>query len=185
MSALHVARFAIGLTVRVPHEALERHSASSPAAVGEALAEAVHAAVREQGLGYYPALDYFREAGGVDPELIAAADALAWLAATLVRNEVRTKLRPVFSTVNIQGLQAQAFALPPVRPSQPNALARLAAHYTPDTLKLDLRTSLIQRRPPAEGIERLAAHMACKWLKASFESIEVTSARREDEERSG
>jgi len=179
VSALHVTRIGLAVTLQVPHEALERHAASSPAVVGEQLAEAVAAYVRAEGLGYYPALDYFREAGGVDPELIAAADAIAWLAATLARNEVRVKLRPVFSSVNVQGLQAVAFTLPPVRPRQTDALQRLARHYTPDTLKLDLKVSLIQKRPPAEGIERLASHMVYKWLKANFTSVEVTSARLE------
>lgn len=181
MSALRVARMGLSATVRVPREALERHAASSPEVVGRSLAEAVDTYVRAERLGYYPALDYFREReGAVEPELIAAADAIAWLAATLVRNEVRVKLRPVFSSVQIQGLQALAFAMPPVRPSQPNALHRLAEHYTPDTLKMDLQVSLIQKREPSEGIERLAAHMVYKWLKGSFAAIEVTSARLEE-----
>jgi len=174
--SLHVARVALNLVVRLPEHVFERHLPASPYVVGEALADAVIAHVREQDLGYYPALDYLREQQVLEPDLIEAAENIGWFASNLVREEVRRKLRPVFSNVAFQSQQVLAFTLPGVRPGQPNSRAELIRHYTPDTIKVGLLLSMLRKVDQPEAMARWASNTTHRWLKNSFEDFAVTSA---------
>jgi hypothetical protein len=176
MPRLLATRVALTLLVGIPPAVFERHLPSSPQLVGRLLAEAVVHYEREHGLGYYPALDFFQEQGGVDPELPNAAENIAWLGSSLVREEVQVRLRGVFANVKIQSIQCQAFAMPTVRPHTPDALERLSEHFTPDRIKLDLLVTLFRKEDAAEGMERMARNMVHHWLKDSFEFMEITSA---------
>ena len=177
MNALSLVKVAVALTVKVPNEALERHLACSPPVVGAELADQVQAYERSHRLGYYPALEFFRENGGVEDNLLDAADHIAWMSANLVREEVRSKLRPVFSSVSFQAIQPLAFTLPAVRPGELNARHRLTEHYTPDTIKLTLLVSSFLKRQDPEALQRWARHLLWRWLKPSFAAMEVTSAK--------
>lgn len=174
---LNLAKVAVSVMVQIPEQVFERHVPSSPRVVGQALAEAVMACERAQGLGYYPALDFFQEQGGVEPELLNAAENIAWLGTSLVREEVAIRLRSVFSSVTFQSVYCPAFTMPTVRPGQPDAVNRLARHFTPDRVKLDLRLTSFRKQANEEGFDRLAEHMLYRWLKDSFEEIRVTSVR--------
>lgn len=176
MPELHATRVALTLVVGIPAEVFERHLPSSPQRVGRLLAEAVSAHEQEQGLGYYPALDYFQEQGALDPELLNAAENIAWLGSSLVREEVRQRLRGVFANVKIQSIQCQAFTMPTVRPHGPAALDRLTEHFTPDRIKLELLLTLFRKEQAPEGMERMARNMVHHWLKDTFEFLEITSA---------
>lgn len=175
---MHLATVALSARVRLDPSVFDRYVAASPTLVGEELADAVQAYVREHKLGYYPALEYFRDQGGIDSALLEAADGIAWVASSLVREEVRVRLRPIFASVRFGALQALAFTLPPVRPSSAEPRAALARHYTPDTVKLDLLVTLLQRETPPDGLDTLASHMLVRWLKPSFAALEVTAARQ-------
>ncbi len=175
--SLHLNKVLLTLVVRLPEHVFERHLPASPVVVGEALAEQIQRQVQAQHLGYYPALEFFKEAGGVEQALLDAADNIAWFVCNAARDEVQRKLRPVFSSLSFQSVQAQVYTLPAVRPNQPNAYRKLVEHYTPDSVKLVLVVSSFQKSEMPEAITKWASHLAYRWLKESFASIEVTSAQ--------
>ena len=165
------------LRIALDTRVLEQHSAPSPLVVGTDLAQQVNDYVHRERLGYYPALEFIEAQNGADGALLAAVDHIAWLAAQLVRNEIEEKLRPVFASLKIRGMQCAAYAMPPIRPRWPNALETLAKHYTPNIIKIELQVSVIQRRENAQGLQRHARQMVSRWLKNSFDGLEVTRAR--------
>lgn len=177
MTPLHFVTVAAHLVVTVSPEVLERHAAATPDLVGAELATAVDAYVRREGLGYYPALGYFREVGGIEEGLLDAAANLAWLAGELARDEVKRRLRQVFSRVEVESVQPVAFTLPSVRPSHPDALAQLARHYTPDTLKVGLLLTSLQKQPAASGMEQFVRRTLWRWLRERFAAMDIASAR--------
>jgi hypothetical protein len=175
---VYVDKAMVGLLLKVPEDALTRHLPYSPSSVGWELAKAIDAYVRVQSLGYYPALEYFRNVDVIDKNLLDHADQIAWLMSKLAREEVQVKLRPIFSKVQFQSIQTLAFTMPPVRPNHPNARDKLAAFYTPNTVKLELVLSMIRKdNDTAERkVETYARKMVYRWLRDSFESVEVTSS---------
>ncbi len=176
--SLHLNKATLTLLVQLPVHVFARHLPASPQVVGEALAEQIDRYVQAEHLGYYPALDYFKEhTGAVDRELQETADHIAWFACSQVRGEIERKLRPVFASLTFQSIQSQAFTMPSVRPHQPNAQQDLARHYTPDRVKLVLQTNSIQKSAQQDSVAKWASHLAYRWLKESFESIEITSAQ--------
>ena len=72
-----------------------------------------------------------------------------------------------------------AFSLPRVRPNQADAIERLAQHYTPDSVKIELVLTMIRRDSEGEDgrAEPYARKMMFRWLEAEFESIEVTNSK--------
>ncbi|MFP5507229.1 MAG: hypothetical protein ACLGH6_13620 [Gammaproteobacteria bacterium] len=175
---LHLNRAALTLVVQLPEQIFTRHLPASPQVVGEALAEQVIAYAQREHLGYYPALDYFKDhAGAVDGDLLDAADHIAWFACNQARAEIQRKLRPVFSSLSVQSIQSLAFTMPGVRPNQPNARHELARHYTPDRAKLVLLVNAFQKSAQEEAMAKWASHLAYRWLKDSFANIQVTSAQ--------
>ena len=176
MSQLLATRVSLTMVLGIPSPVFERHLPSSPRLVGRLLAEAVVQYEQQHGLGYYPALDFFQQQGELDPELLNAVENIAWLGSSLVREEVRVRLRGVFASVKIQSIQCLAFAMPTVRPHNPRAADQLAEHYTPDRIKLDLLVTLFRKEESAEGMERVARNTAHHWLKDSFDFLDITSA---------
>lgn len=177
MAQIHIARVTLVLQLTVPAAVYAQHLAASPEVVGGELARQVDAYARTNRLGYYPALDFFRRQGGIDPELIQAADDIAWFSAQYARSEITRRLRSVFSTVAVEAITPQAFSMPAIRPSQLNALDNLARHYTPDTLRIELRVSMIHRDPDAENMDRLAVRQALRMLGTGVGTVEVINAR--------
>jgi hypothetical protein len=177
VGSIHFVTTAVHLVVTLHPETFARRAGASPAAVGQALARVVDAAVRREGLGYYPALGYFREVGGVEESLLEAVASLAWLATEMAEDEVRRRLRQVFSRVDVESTQPVAFTLPPVRPSQEEALARLARHYTPDTLKVALRLTSLQKQQAPVGMEQFVRRTLWRWLRERFAALDIASAR--------
>lgn len=175
---MYIDRALVGLLLKVPEETLMRHLACSPARVGWELAKEIDAYVREQSTGYYPALEYFRNVSAIDKDLLDSADQVAWLMSKLAREEVQIKLRPVFSAVQFQTVQTLAFTMPPVRPNQARAIEKLAAFYTPTTVKLELVLSMVRKDSDTaeHKVEGYARKMVYRWLRDSFESVEVTSS---------
>lgn len=160
----------------MPAEVWEEHMVASPEVVGEHLAAFVDQYVREHQLGYYPALEFFRDQGLIEKDLLDAADGIAWLMARLAREEIRKRLRAAFSSVSFETVQTLAFTMPSVRPGQPNAVHELARHFTPNALKIDLIVNLIRRNPETEGLERFAKQVLTRWIKDSFARVEVTGS---------
>lgn len=176
--SLHLNRAALTLVVQLPGHVFARHLPASPEVVGMALAEQVLGHVQRERLGYFPALDYYRDhPGAVEAELLEAADHIAWFACSQARSEIQRKLRPVFSSLSFQSIQSQAFTMPGVRPSQPNARHELVRHYTPDRVKLVLLVNSFQKTAQEEAMAKWASHLAYRWLKDSFTRVEVTSTQ--------
>jgi len=164
------------MTATLPQHIFERHLPSSPYVVGEELADQVIHFVQQRGLGYYPALDFFHQQGGVEPDLLDAAGHMSWFVCKMVREEVQRKLRPVFSSIVFDSLQTLAFTLPAVRPHQLNARHALVGHYTPDTVKVVFTVAGFQRQAGDEALVKWARHVVYRWLKDSFHNLEITSA---------
>jgi hypothetical protein len=172
-----ITRVALTLRIVVPPSYLRRHLGTLAASLGTDLAMAVGAATREQRLGYFPALDYFVDQPGVNPVLLATATNLARMVRDHVRQEVQHHLAAFFSQVIIRRITSPAYTLPRVSPQQADALEALARHYFPDSVRLDLVVSLVERGPALENPEQAATRRALWNLRDHFERVEVTDAR--------
>ena len=169
--------FALSVELVLRPEVYEQRFGMTPESVGGFLADQVSAYVwREKG-GYYPPLEFFRGREEVDPELIGMAEEMAWFAEDWCRVEIRRRVTQAFSRLAVRNVQTIAFTMPRVRPRQPNAQHLLARHYAPDTLRVELLASSLERGE-FEGLERLAAHKVSRWLRDSVVEIEIPAVRR-------
>ena len=173
---LQFAKIALALQVEVPESSLERHLAASPSVVGVELANQVLAYERLHHLGYFPAIDYFIENGGVEQELLEALQNISWVVTNMVRNELRIKLRPVFSTLRFEAIQTLAYTMPNVRANDPNALDKLIRHYSATSVKVNIIATLIQKHLDIDAAEKAATNLCYRWLRPHFSHIEVTSS---------
>lgn len=146
--------------------------------LGQTLAERVEAIVRAQRLGYYPALDFFDDHPDMDLELIGTVKALAAQIRKRVKREVQTHLWPVFSSVRIERATTLAFTLPRMTPAQPDALVRLAQHYFPNAVRLELVLSTLDKQHRMEEAEAFSADKVVRNLRDAFESVSVSATRR-------
>lgn len=170
----------VRLTLRmtVTEELMQHRLSSSASKVGEELAKVIDKYSRERNLGYYPAVEFFRQVAEIDQGLIDTAEQTAWVASSVAREEVQSRLRPIFSNLKFQSIQTEAFALPAVRPGQSQAFELLVKHYTPDTIKLELLVSLLRKDDDlrAGAAEGYARKMMYRWLKDVFEDVEITAS---------
>ena len=170
----------VALTIQLvmAPERLEAQLSSAERSLGRTLAERVDAIVRAEKLGYYPALDYFEDHPGMDPELIGTVEALAAQIRKRVKREVQTQLWPVFSSVQIERTTTLAFTLPRVTPAQPDALARLAQHYFPNAVRLELVLTTLDKQHRLDEAEKFSSSKVVRNLRDTFESVSVTATRR-------
>lgn len=174
---LNIIKLAINFKVRLTEQSIQRHLPASPYVVGEELANQISVYAKEHNLGYYPAIDFFHQHGGIEKDLLDAVGNISWLVTNMVREEVRVRLRPVFSTIKFESLQTQAYTMPGVRPGQNNAYRLLTSHYTPDSVKVNLIASLVRKKESPQEAEQMARHQLCRWLKNRFESLEITNVQ--------
>ena len=165
--------------VQLKAEDLQQYLPCSANIIGQTLAEIADEYEKENKMGYYPAIDFFKTLDGVDPGLISSAEQVAWLVSKLARETIQSKLRPIFSSVQFQSVQTLAFSLPKVRPSQTDAIEQLANHYTPDSVKVELVLTMMRRDSEVEDdrAEPYARKMMFRWLEAEFENIKVTNSK--------
>ncbi len=178
--ALGIAHVALTLQVVIAPERLEALLTETDKSIGRLLAERVDRLVRSEKLGYYPALDFLAAHAGFDPGLL---DNLKSLAATIrkrVKREVQTVLWPVFSSVKIERATSLAFTLPHITLSQPDARERLAQHYFPNVVRLELRLGSFDKQVRLEDVEKFSAQKVIRNLRDVFESVDVTDSRRLD-----
>jgi len=178
MAEIRLKQYLVTLRVTLDEEVLLQHSPSSAQVIGNELASQIHEHVKQQQMGYYPALSYFSDdpaQTALDPDLIDATESVSWLVCRLVRNECQTRLRQIFSSVRFQTVQTIAYTMPAVRFGGNNALHNLALHYTPLSVKLDLELSVISKHLPADGVELFISNTLHRLLKDSFESVEVSA----------
>lgn len=167
------------LNVQLKPEQLQQHLPCSADIIGRSLADIAEQYATENKTGYYPAIDFFKTRDEVDPDLIESAEQVAWLVAKLARETIQRRLRPIFSSVSFQSIQTLAFSLPGVRPSQKDAIEKLAAHYTPDTVKVELLLTMMRRDNETDDgrAELYARKMMYRWLESEFESLEVANSK--------
>lgn len=146
--------------------------------LGQKLAERVDSIVRAEKLGYYPALDYFEGHAGFEPEWLTAARTLAALIRKRVKRDVLTHLWPVFSSVQIVRATTLAFTLPRVTPAQPDARERLARHYFPNAVRLELKLTTLDKQPRLDAVEKFSSQKVVRNLRDAFESVSVSAAHR-------
>jgi hypothetical protein len=176
-SSVEVVTVAASLTVTVPETVVEPNTGYLPWVLGENLAGQVDAWVMEQGMGYYPALDYFRDLPqAVDPALLLLIDEIATFCANFARSELRRRLSRAFSNVQIEQAQCTAYTMPRVRPSRSGAPAGLAEHYSPNTLKMELLLSSIQKGG-FEGLEELTLNKLMRWGRDPFAGFQVNGSQ--------
>lgn len=174
---LKFSKVAASFVVKVPHPVLEQHVVATPAVVGEELASQVALYAQKRDLGYYPALDFFLEHGGIDADLLNAAESISWLVSSLVRQEIKTRLRPVFSHIQFESIQTLVYTMPTVRPGQNNTLLRLSEHFTPDQVKVSIIATAVRHRDSPETAVKMAERMIWRWLHDHFETLEITHLR--------
>ena len=177
MPTLHIATVALIIRARLKSADLLQRLPASPYTLGDDIARQAHEFVVRENLGYYPALDYLKKRAAVNDYLLDAAEQVAAVTGEWVRQHILDRLTPIFSSVRFQSLQITAFALPPIRPGQPQAQAQLARFYTPDTVKCDVLLTLIRKQPTDDGLEGYASATARRWLADDFAEFEIISAR--------
>ncbi|HEC25806.1 MAG TPA: hypothetical protein ENI67_00125 [Gammaproteobacteria bacterium] len=179
---MKVTNVSLSILITVKLEDLDSHSAAAAAAVvGMEMAKQVASYEKENHLGYYPAMEYFQEdARGIDADLLDAADNIAWLATKLVWEEVRKHLRPIFNSLRFDAMQNLLYTMPRVRPGKPSAQKKLAEHFTPNKVRLEMTAQIVNRDGVEKDLKRYTSHLVHRWLKEHFESIEVTSCRQQN-----
>ena len=169
----------ISIEVQLKAESLKQYLPCSADIIGRTLADIAVEYEQENKTGYYPAIEFFKTLDTVDPDLITSAEQVAWLVSKLARETIQSKLRPIFSSVQFQSIQTAAFALPKIRPNNPDAKQQLAKYYTPDAVKIELVLTMMRRDREADDDRAVpyARKMMFRWLEAEFESIEVTNSK--------
>lgn len=176
--SLHHSKIELSLTARIPEEIIAARSPIGAAELALQVSGQVDVVRRQDGLSYFPAIDYFRDHAGFDQNLIRMLDDLCWLSGQILREEIRARLRGIFSEVRVQTVQCLAFTLPSARPNQADALGALANHYNPTKLRMVLSLSLLQKRPDIAGLERYASHVVMRWLKDDFPDLQVNHTQQ-------
>lgn len=176
-SGLTIVTSIVTVKATIALSMLQERLGTLAALCGPNLAAQIDAFVRREKLGYYPALEFFNGRDAVDPMLIAAVEEIAHFACEYAKAEAHNRLWAAFSRVHVQHVQALAFTLPGVRTQQADALDALAAHLTPNVVKLELVVSLLQKGPAGPGLEKFSAKKTLWWLREAFESVTITDAR--------
>jgi len=178
--ALSFTSIALSLVVKVPAASLQNIAASpdvvSHERVSHELVTQVLAYEQQQKLGYYPALDYFIANDAIEPELVAALQNISWAVTSMVRNEIKLRLRPAFSNIKFETIQTFAYTMPNVRGNEANKAEILLEHYDVSRVKVNLIVSLIQKVADKKAAQSFAKNLAYRWLKASFDELTITSS---------
>lgn len=178
MSELGFSRFAVVVTLRVGDDIILPNTGFSALAIGSSAAEQVSEHVRAAGLGYFPALDYFRDKpDAVDPALLALLDELAGYCAAYASSELRRRLRRGFAEVAVGQMTASAYAMPQVRAGQTDYRHRLAVHYAPQTLRCELQLTAVKTRDTGDIAQQLEQRLL-HWAAPAFEQLELTQYRQ-------
>lgn len=173
---LRVVEVALTVEVATSPEPFRLRFGLSPMELGERLADQVMEQARLRRLGYFPPLEFFIHQEGVDQGLLRMAEEMGRFACQWVGGEARNRVAHAFSRLEIRHLHTTAFTMPAVRPGRADSRAALAAHYAPDTVRVELRVATLEKGEPA-GLDRLAARKVVRWLGEGFERVTVPVAR--------
>jgi hypothetical protein len=177
IDTIHSLPIMLSITLGVDSEDLERHLAASPRVVGAELALQVDDYANRNRLGYYPALAYFKEQGGVEPDLLKAEDDIAWFLTNWAQEQVQRLLRPQFAQIRFELIQATAFTMPSARPQSRDGVKDLARHYTVDQIKILLEATTVGKlaRGNPQDVADAGADKARKALQRRFPLLQLNS----------
>ena len=175
---LGVARVALTVQVTVAPDKLDALLREADKTIGRTLATQVDAWVRAQRLGYYPALEFLVDQGAIPAEVFESLRTLAATIRKRVKRDVQTRLWPVFSSVHIERAQSLAFTLPRTTPGKPDAVAELARHYFPNTVRLDLVLASLDKLARLEDVAAISETKVARNLREDFEAVAVSGVRR-------
>jgi len=182
MTAIQTRSVVLTLNLGIDSEDLERHLAASPRVVGAELAMQVNDYVNSHGLGYYPALAYFKELderqAGVEAELLKAEDEIAWFVTNWMEGEVKRLLRRQFVKLRFESVQATAFTMPTVRPRHNDAVEKLAQHFTVDRVRMLIEVTSAGKRAGGdpESVAENTAERAREALQQLFPKLQLAAA---------
>ena len=178
MTSIQSCSVVLTLNLGVDSEDLERHLAASPRVVGIELAMQADKYVTTNGLGYYPALAYFKNQGGIEAELLQAQDEIAWFVTNWMEGEVKRLLRRQFVQLRFESVQATAFNMPTVRPRHSDAVEQLAKHYTVDRVRMLIEATSAgkQARGDPQAVAESSAERAKEALEHLFPQLQLAAA---------
>lgn len=178
MTPLQLARFSLGVTGRVPLAVLARHFPAPVEDLSRAVAGKIDCFVRQQALGYYPAIEFFRDRTDIiEPYLMDAFDQVAAASQSLAQQGALAMLQPLFSSVTCNSIITLGYALPRVRPNDSDAQQTLILHLTPNRVKLELTLTLFQKQAPTDSLAPAVKMMVLHWLTEVLEEMDVIYAR--------
>jgi hypothetical protein len=175
---LGIARVALTVQVTMAPHKLDPLLREADKTLGERLADRVDTWVRERKLGYYPALDFLADQQAVSAEEYESLRTLAAAIRKRVKRDVQTRLWPVFSSVYIERAQSLAFMLPRLTPGGAEARAQLARHYFPNTVRLELQLSSLDKLQRLEDAAGISESKVLRNLRDDFEAVAVSAVRR-------
>jgi hypothetical protein len=175
---LGIARVALTLQVTIAPARLDALLREADKQLASRLAERVDAWVRNEKLGYYPALDFLASQGVIGAEEFEALRALAATVRKRVKRDVQTRLWPVFSSVHMERAQSLAFLLPRLTPGKPEAVPLLARHYFPNVVRLELLLSSLDKHSRLEDVAGITEQKVVRNLREDFETVTVSATRR-------
>jgi hypothetical protein len=168
-----LGRYQVDLLLTLSPQELDNQFGDLALVIGPNLADQVDTAVQEYGLGYYPALDYFHHAPGIDEQLLSAAEHIYSMVALVVSQTVRADLREGVRAVEIISVRALAETLPRIRPGQVDSLFHLARHYAPMSTRVRFHGALRNMPEPGLAPEQSLEREVDRALRAHFSGVEV------------
>ena len=182
MTSLHSCSVVLTLNLGIDSKDLERHLVASPRVVGAELAMQIDDYVNRNGLGYYPALAYFKDIGGaqsgIEAELIQAQDEIAWFVTNWMEGEVKRLLRRQFVKLRFESVRAIAFNMPTVRPRHSHAVEQLARHFTVDRVRMLIEATSAGKLASGDPkiVAESSAERAREALQQLFPQLQLAAA---------
>ncbi len=176
--SLGIARVALTVQVTVARERLDPLLRETDKLLSDVIAERVDTWVREQKLGYYPALEFLVDQGVVQNDEFESLRTLAATIRKRAKRDVQTQLWPIFSSVHIERAQSLAFMLPRITPGRPDAKAELSRHYFPNAVRLELLLSSLDKLHRLEDVSGHSEQKVMRNLLDHFESVAVSATRK-------
>jgi hypothetical protein len=177
---LGIVQVALRVQVEIAPDRLRAVLSEADRRVGHDLAENVERIVRAEGLGYYPAIEYFEGHPGMDVALMDLVKDVAAQVRKRVKREVQTHLWPVFSSLQIEQAESLAFTLPRISFSAKDASEKLAEHLFPNRVRLNLLLGTLDKHARLEEAESITSTKVVRNLRDVFVSVEVSAVRRSD-----
>ena len=172
---LHHCQITISMEVELPDHVVAAQLSFNLKHLAMRVAAAVVEREAVKTWGYYPAFDYLIDDGGITPELAETFNSACRAVAHSTTALIQQRLRAAFSRVHVIGLHHLAYNIPKVSPAAPDKKERLAVHYRPNTMHVELELSQIHKQPVSEAYENFARRLVYRWLADYFDRLEIIS----------